>query len=61
VIEAGLRAWKESKEAAESMRPEILAGGVGYEEAAVIDTEAAEAIRSLEVLRERIRGILEAA
>jgi hypothetical protein len=61
VIEAGLRAWKESREAAEAMRPEILADGVSYEEAAVIDAEAAEAIRSLEVLRERLRGILEAA
>jgi transcriptional regulator with XRE-family HTH domain len=61
VIEAGLRAWKESREAVEAMRPEILADGVSYEEAVVIDTEASEAIRSLEVLRERLKGILRVA
>ena len=61
MIEAGLRAWKESREAAEAMRPEVLADGVSYEEAIVIDTEAAEAIRSLETLRERLKRILRAA
>jgi hypothetical protein len=61
VIEIGLRAWKETREAAEAMRPEVLADGVSYEEAVVIDTEASEAIRSLETLRERLKGILRVA
>ncbi|MDR3164050.1 MAG: helix-turn-helix domain-containing protein [Synergistaceae bacterium] len=61
VIEAGLKAWKESREAVEAMRPEILADGVSYEEAVVIDTEASEVIRSLEILRERLKGILRVA
>jgi hypothetical protein len=61
VIESGLRAWKEGREAVEVMDPLILAGGISYEVAVSMDKEALEAIESFQEFREHLRVILEQA